>query len=55
MAVGLRIIPRMKAITAITNNTWIKLPTAVKKNPIAQPIISITAMMYNNEFMIVLF
>jgi len=52
-AVGLRIIPNMTAIIAITNNTCIKLPTAVKNTPIAQPIISITAITYNNEFMVV--
>ena len=50
-AVGLRNMPNKNAITAITNNTWIRLLAAVKNTPIAQPIISITAIMYNNEFM----
>jgi hypothetical protein len=43
------------AITAITSNTCIKLPAAAKKNPIAQPIIRITAMIYNNEFIVDVF
>jgi hypothetical protein len=42
----------MIAITAITNKMWIRLPAAVKNTPIAQPMIRITAMIYNNEFMI---
>ena len=49
-AVGLRIMLNTIAITAITNSTCIRLPRAVKNTPIAQPIISITAMIYNNEF-----
>jgi hypothetical protein len=52
MAVGLRIMPNKKAIMAITSNTWIRLPTAVKNTPIAQPIMRITAMIYSNEFMV---
>ena len=54
-AVGLRIMPNIIAITAITNNTCIRLPAAIKNTPIAQPIIRITAIMYNNEFMISVF
>jgi len=53
-AVGLRISPSRKAIMAITNSICIRLPIAVKKKPIAQPIINITAIMYSNEFMVVL-
>jgi hypothetical protein len=55
IAVGLRIRPNTTAITAITSNTCIRLPTAVKKKPIAQPITRITAIIYNSEFIIVLF
>jgi hypothetical protein len=43
IAVGLRIMPSKKTITAITNSTCIRLPTAVKKKAIAQPITSIKA------------
>ena len=50
-AVGLRITPNKNAITAITSNKCIKLPTAVRKNAIAQPITSIKAIIYNKEFM----
>jgi hypothetical protein len=54
-AVGLLIKPNITAITAITNNTCIRLPAAAKKNPIAQPITRITAIIYSSEFMVVLF
>jgi hypothetical protein len=45
-------MPNKKAIIAITSNTCIRLPTVVKKKPIAHPITRITAIIYNNEFMI---
>ena len=52
MAVGLRIMPNIKAIIAITNNMWI-IPVAEYINtPNAQPISNITAITYNNEFMV---
>ena len=44
--------PSNTAIIAITSNMWIKPPTAVKKNPMAHAITRITAIAYNNEFMI---
>jgi len=43
--------PSNTAMIAITSSMWIKPPTVVKKNPMAQAITRITAMMYNNEFM----
>jgi hypothetical protein len=52
MAVGRLMMPNNTAIIAITSNTWIKLPTEVKKTPIAQPISRITAIIYSSEFMI---
>jgi hypothetical protein len=48
-------MPNSNAITAITNNTCIRLPTVVKKKAIAQPITSITAITYSNEFMVNVF
>ena len=54
MAVGRLIIPNIKAIIAITNNTCI-IPVAEYKNtPNAQPISRITAMIYNSEFIMIL-
>ncbi|OOQ58513.1 hypothetical protein BC343_07550 [Mucilaginibacter pedocola] len=53
IAVGLRIIPSITAITASTSNIFINPPTVVKKKPTAQPITRMTAMVYNNEFMVV--
>lgn len=44
--------PSIKAITANTSKMWIKPPTVVKKNPIAQAITRITAMIYNKEFIV---
>lgn len=55
MAVGLLIMPNIKAIIAITNNTCIMLPTEYTNTPNAQPISKITAMIYNNEFMVMFF
>ena len=52
MAVGLRIMPNIKAIIAITNNMCIMLPTEYTNTPNAHPISNITAMIYNNEFMV---
>jgi hypothetical protein len=52
IAVGLRMTPNKNAITAITNSTCIRLPAAVKNTPIAQPMMRITAIIYNNEFMV---
>jgi hypothetical protein len=45
-------MPNKNAITAITNSTCIRLPAAVKNTPIAQPIMRMTAMIYNNEFIV---
>jgi hypothetical protein len=45
-------MPSNTAIIAITNNIWIRLPAAVKNTPIAQPITSIMAIVYNSEFMV---
>jgi hypothetical protein len=55
IAVGLLISPSNREIIAITNKMLIKPPTVVKKKPIAHPITRMTAMMYNNEFMIDVF
>jgi hypothetical protein len=52
MVVGRLIIPNIKAIIAITNNTCI-IPVAEYMNtPNAHPIRRITAMIYNNEFIV---
>jgi hypothetical protein len=55
IAVGRLIRPSSSDITAMTSSIWIKPPTVVKKKPIAHPITRMTAMMYNNEFMIDVF
>jgi hypothetical protein len=46
-------VPKNIATIAIISNKCIKLPTVVKNTPIAHPIIRITAITYNNEFMAV--
>lgn len=52
IVVGRLIIPNIKAIIAITNNTCI-IPVAEYMNtPNAHPIRRITAMIYNNEFIV---
>jgi hypothetical protein len=55
MAVGLLIKPNNNEITAITSNTWIIPPAEYIKNPKAHPIIRITAIIYNSEFMLCVF
>jgi hypothetical protein len=37
---------------AITNKIWIKLPAAYANVPIAHPMIRMTAMIYNNDLMV---
>jgi hypothetical protein len=53
--VGLRKKLNITAITAMISKICIKLPSAIKKNPMAHPMIRITAMVYNIEFMMDLF
>jgi len=54
-AVGLLIMPKIKAIIAITNKTCM-MPVAEHKNtPNAQPMSNIMAIIYSSEFMMVLF
>jgi hypothetical protein len=55
MAVGLLITPNNNEIIAITSNTWMIPPAEYMKKPKAHPIIRITAIIYNNEFMVMLF
>jgi len=53
-AVGLLIMPRIKAIIAITNKTCM-IPVAEYRNtPNAQPMSNITAIIYSSEFMVML-
>jgi hypothetical protein len=52
MAVGRLMKPSIKAMIAITSNTWIRPVAEYINTPNAQPIIRITAMIYNNEFMV---
>ena len=54
-AVGLLIMPKIKAIIAITNNMCIMPEAAYTNTPNAQPMSSITAMIYNSEFMVLYF
>ena len=44
---------RMIATNAINSNVWIKEPALYAKNPIAQPMMSITAMIYNKFPMLI--
>jgi len=53
--VGRLITPNINAITAITNNTCIKPVAEYINTPKAHPTMSITATIYNNEFMVDLF
>jgi hypothetical protein len=52
MAVGRLITPKMIAIIAMTNNTCISPVTEYTNTPNAHPMMRITAMIYNNEFMV---
>jgi hypothetical protein len=55
IAVGRLITPSSNAIIAITSSAWIK-PVAVYANtPIAQPIIRITAIIYNRDLIVIIF
>jgi len=42
-------------MTAITSKIWIKPPAEARKKPKAHPIMRITAIIYNSEFMIYMF
>ena len=55
IAVGLRMRPKIKAITAITNKTCIMPVAEYKNTPNAHPMSKITAMIYNSEFIVMLF
>jgi len=48
-------MPNITAIIAMTNNTWIIPPTEYINTPNAHPMMSITAIIYNSEFMMLLF
>jgi hypothetical protein len=48
----LRITPSNKAIMAITNNTCIRPPAEYINTPNAQPMMRITAMIYNSDLMV---
>jgi len=54
-AVGLRIMPNSKAIIAITNNICIMPVAEYTNTPNAHPMSNITAMIYNSEFIVILF
>lgn len=54
-AVGLRMMPKIKAIIAITNKTCIMPVAEYKNTPNAQPMSNITAIIYSIEFMVMLF
>jgi hypothetical protein len=45
-------MPNISEMTAITNNTWIMPVAEYMNTPNAHPMIKITAMIYNNEFMV---
>ena len=47
------IIPSNIEIIASTKRIWIKPPIAYPKKPISQPIIRMTAMIYNKLLMII--
>jgi hypothetical protein len=53
MAVGRLITASITAIIAITNKICIMPVAEYINTPNAQPIISITAIIYSNEFMVV--
>ena len=52
IAVGRLIMPKIKAMIAITNRICIMPVAEYKNTPNAQPISKITAMIYNNEFIV---
>jgi len=54
-AVGLLIMPKIKAIIAITNKTCMMPVAEYKNTPNAQPMSNIMAITYSSEFMMVLF
>ncbi len=54
-AVGLLIMPKIKAIIAITNKTCMMPVAEYRNTPNAQPMSNITAIIYSNEFMMMLF
>ena len=54
-AVGLLIMPRIKAIIAITNKICMMPVAEYKNTPNAQPMSNITAIIYSSEFMMMLF
>ena len=54
-AVGLLIMPKIKAIIAITNKTCMMPVAEYKNTPNAQPMSNIMAIIYSSEFMMVLF
>jgi len=52
IAVGRLMTPSNNAMIAITSNTCIKPVAEYINTPNAQPMMRITAMIYNNEFMV---